>query len=330
MLCIDESGKSFRPMSIVDCIEWLDKPYIAKYKETAVDINNEALIFSSIEDVVKSALSDIDRKIELCKNLPIADREKAYKFLISLCESFKTKICSLLGYDLNYAPDEDAILEEIRENLQLYVDTWVGSGSIIYLEECDAYTDEKALDLSSNYDGGRECIDADDTEGLIERYAEDFAESAVETLVEAYRDDHQYAAGIEFDIDHRCRDIADYISSVQQEIKFIEQAKLFKTENAQIVFSDYLLVSDKDLMMSRINSLISRKKGRNVAIIIKALEELKYISPISNYRALYNALKTEFKDIGSYEGVLKYLQNRPNITPISEAEINRIKVLLTE
>ena len=83
-------------------------------------------------------------------------------------------------------------------------------------------------------------------------------------------------------------------------------------------------------MMSRINSLISRKKGRNVAIIIKALEELKYISPISNYRALYNALKTEFKDIGSYEGVLKYLQNRPNITPISEAEINRIKVLLTE
>lgn len=173
-MCVDESGKSFRPMDIVDCIEWLDKPYIAKYKETEVDISNEALIFSSIEDVVKSALSDIDGKIELCKNLPLADRERAYKYLISLCESFKTKICSLLGYDLNYEPDEDDIIEEIRENLQQYIDAWVGSGSIIYLEESDAYTDERELDLSRNYDGGRGCIDADDTEGLIDKVCRGF------------------------------------------------------------------------------------------------------------------------------------------------------------
>lgn len=316
MLRIDESGTSLRPMSILDCIEWIDKPYIIEYKESPFD--------SHIKDVVKCALSDIDRKIELCKSLPIGDREKACKYLISLCELFKTKICSFLGYDLNYRPSDNDVLEEIKNNLQQYLDAWVEAGFIDYSEEDNTYIDDVMILLNTFY------ISADNTEGLIDWYAEEFSESAAETLIKAYKNTHQYAAGIESDIDNKCQDIAKYISFVQQEIKFIEQTKLFKTENAQIVFSDYLLVSDKGLIMSRINSLISRKKGRNVAIIIKALEELKYISPISNYRALYNTLKTEFKDIGSYEGMLKYLQNRPNITPISSEEINQIKVLLSE
>ncbi len=329
MLCIDESGKSFRPMDIFDCIEWLDKPYIAKYTGITVNIDIDTLSSNYLEDIVKYALSDIDRKIELCKNLPIADRERAYKYLVSLCESFKTKICSFLGYDLYYKPDKDDILEEIRKNLQQYIDAGVESGWITYLEEYDVYTDEAALDL--NYDEGSRYIRADDTEGLICRYEEYFTESAVESLVEVYKDAHQYAASIEFDINRRCRDIADCISSVQQEIKFIEQAKLFKTENAKIVFSDYLLVPNKDLAISRISSLIRGKKGKNVAIIIRALEEVKFISPVSNnYQAFYNALKTEFGDIGSYEGILKYLQGRPSIARITDAEINKIRVILEE
>ncbi len=74
-----------------------------------------------------------------------------------------------------------------------------------------------------------------------------------------------------------------------------------KVEEKDFIF--YLHHENKDALMKKLHELLDGKKGKMVAITLKALERLVFISVIDNRSIIYKAMRKEFGDIGSDQGI---------------------------
>lgn len=305
-------------MTISLSLKWITTKDFAIACEQYLQRNDRNRLNATINDI----LSDIDAKISLCRNKLRNDEAiNALKYLIALCEDFKKRFCAGLNYNIDYEPTEDEILEEIGDNLSIYLDSEVKAGNIIYLEEYDAYTDEIQLDLSKR--GGRPYIESQHEANLIERYYDLFSESASESVIEYYKTQHEYAVTIEREICNRQNKAAHEIGAIQQDNVFLDGALKFGgIPNKKIILSDYLRSNNGDKMLNAIHSYLSGKKGKSLAIAIRALEQDNYIDiPDRGLREFHSTLRVALGSAGSYEGFAKYYKERASsITP---DEINK-------
>ncbi|KAA6321070.1 hypothetical protein EZS27_029238 [termite gut metagenome] len=99
----------------------------------------------------------------------------------------------------------------------------------------------------------------------------------------------------------------------------IEQSDSVKPQ--QLKFTEYLHHTNKDALMNKLHELLNGKKGKDVAIIIKALEELKIIVKKKIHAPLYRAMRDEFgKGLGSNQSINDFVGCKPNTGTKKEME----------
>lgn len=74
-------------------------------------------------------------------------------------------------------------------------------------------------------------------------------------------------------------------------------------------FKSYLHHHDKDALMIKLHELLDGNKGKVVAITIKALEQLGFMSVPDSRSAVYKAMRDAFGDIGSDQSINPIMNN---------------------
>jgi len=92
-------------------------------------------------------------------------------------------------------------------------------------------------------------------------------------------------------------------------------------------FSDYLLCEEKIELMKTLHSLLDNSKGKEVAIVIKALKIGKFLKPISNSK-LYRSMRKEFGDIGTDSGLNFFLNENKKL--IDNTDVDKIMINFQE
>ena len=91
------------------------------------------------------------------------------------------------------------------------------------------------------------------------------------------------------------------------------------TQKEEKPFADYLHHENKDALMKKLHELLDNAKGKNVAFVIKSLEELKYLAGYNSRNELYASMKNEFGNFGSNQSVNDFLN--PNNSKIHHSDI---------
>ncbi|MBF0651360.1 hypothetical protein IR083_21320 [Dysgonomonas sp. GY75] len=94
----------------------------------------------------------------------------------------------------------------------------------------------------------------------------------------------------------------------------VKEEKISKSIKSQVErdFRSYLHHDNKDALMEKLHELLDNEKGKVVAITIKALENLGFISVLSQRAALYKCMEEEFGKIGAYQGLNKFYNDLSN------------------
>jgi hypothetical protein len=106
--------------------------------------------------------------------------------------------------------------------------------------------------------------------------------------------------------------------------KVNDNAEIEQSDSAkppQLKFTEYLHHTNKDALITKLHELLNGKKGKDVAIIIKALEELKIIVKKKIHAPLYRAMRDEFgKGLGSNQSINDFVGCKPNTGTKKEME----------
>lgn len=107
----------------------------------------------------------------------------------------------------------------------------------------------------------------------------------------------------------------------------VKEEKEPKTNNTQIEkdFRSYLHHNNKDALIQKLHELLDDKKGKVVAITIKALEQLGFISVTDTRSALYKALRVEFGEIGSDQSINPIMNNSQQYSLEIEQQMKILK-----
>lgn len=89
-------------------------------------------------------------------------------------------------------------------------------------------------------------------------------------------------------------------------------------------FEDYLHHDNKEKLLEVLHTLLDRKKGKDVAVILLALQELGIIYLGGNRSEIYRSMREEFGDIGSSSGINDYLKKEY----IMRSEIDNAKRII--
>ena len=84
-----------------------------------------------------------------------------------------------------------------------------------------------------------------------------------------------------------------------------DKEKQENVEKTQRTFADYLHHKNKKALIEKLHELLDGQKGKNVAIVIKALTELAYINIKGN--ELYRVMQGEFGEIGAISNINDFL-----------------------
>lgn len=89
-------------------------------------------------------------------------------------------------------------------------------------------------------------------------------------------------------------------------------------------FEDYLHHDNKEKLLEVLHTLFDGKKGKDVAVILLALQELGIIYLGGNRSEIYRSMREEFGDIGSSSGINDYLKKEY----IMRSEIDNAKRII--
>lgn len=112
-----------------------------------------------------------------------------------------------------------------------------------------------------------------------------------------------------------------------------ENSKVAKTNPKQEKdFKSYLHHNNRDVLMDKLHELLDNEKGRVVAITIKALERLGYISVLGQRSILYKCMENEFGYIGAHQGLNEFYnklndENPKNYTSLKNELQHQIDIL---
>lgn len=92
-------------------------------------------------------------------------------------------------------------------------------------------------------------------------------------------------------------------------------------------FLDLLMHKDKIKLLTELHKLLDFKKGKDVVIVVKALEKLQLLNTYSSLNYLHTLLTKEFNNIGGVRNFTNYM-NETNNCVIQDHEINKIVNIL--
>jgi hypothetical protein len=117
--------------------------------------------------------------------------------------------------------------------------------------------------------------------------------------------------------------ICDWLEILNLESKTREatqEGSKLQTDKPQRSFVDYLHHENKEALMKKLHELLDNRKGKAVAIGIKALISLSFIAGYKSKNELYKAMEKEFGYIGSNAALNDFLNE--NSQKLSENDIS--------
>lgn len=88
-------------------------------------------------------------------------------------------------------------------------------------------------------------------------------------------------------------------------------------------FNDLVEHPNKEKLMAKLHDLLDHKKGKGVAVVMRALQDLKFIRKNESVAKLHSLITAEFEDIGSVKNFRNYM-NETSGCNIQEDELNPI------
>ena len=141
----------------------------------------------------------------------------------------------------------------------------------------------------------------------------DTLETTQDKLIYLYQQERDYIQ--EYPAEHNNK----FLLQIRAEIDYLAKTTQIKTENSiknnkekqentektQRTFAGYLHHKNKEALIEKLHELLDGQKGKNVAIVIRALTELAYINIKGN--ELYRVMQEEFGEIGAISNINDFL-----------------------
>lgn len=262
-------------------------------------------------------------KVKVCDDLPLDELKiKGWKYLITQVEYLQQQNERLLGYESHPKFTDEQISERVSDYFNEYLESAVESGLIH--PAFDPITEERIVDLyySEDYDGF-----------VNGSYFEDdpyFEELAYNDLSNDYEQDHP--KGHEIDEALMQIKVGCMNNLGRQKIKsdFINEITSWKQDNDKpLGISQFITPEYYPCVLEKIRTIAGSRpndfKGKNVAILIKAMDEVGYINiGQRGLKKFVAAMESELKLSIPYDGVAAYYNGR-NDRRIYEDEIDKMK-----
>lgn len=115
------------------------------------------------------------------------------------------------------------------------------------------------------------------------------------------------------------------------EMSKLDDPIIQKEESADVSikkFEDYLHHDNKEKLLEVLHTLLDGKKGKVVAVILLALQELGIIY-LGGYRSeIYRSMREEFGEIGDNSGINRYMNHYLSNTGDIKKEVSKVMAML--
>lgn len=242
--------------------------------ECWIESNKLPFGYEGVESIAKKLQSYID----VCDILPIEDKIKALSFLYDKCDYILNSIASSINYQLEYEPTDDEIWD--------------------FIEQERKNTNIKSEDLPY----WKYFISEDNIEDIVSFDESTIYEHVIDPMREQYREKNKEASEWCDKIEDIQTNIYIKISKEKEKQAFLKE--VFKSKGGVIKtsFDEYItpICPNKEILKIKLKQILYGEKGRNVALSLIALDNLKYINLEKiAVKKIFGILQSEFGVIGS-------------------------------
>lgn len=247
---------------IEDLVEWW------------IETNKLPFGYEGVESITKKLQS----YIEVCDTLPIEDKIKALSFLYDKCDYILNSIASFMNYQLEYEPTDDEVwnfIEQERKNIDI-----------------------KSEDLPY----WKYFISEDNIEDIVSFDESTLYEHVIDPMREQYREKNKEASEWCDKIEDIQANIYIKISKEKEKQAFLKEVFKSKGGVVKTSFDEYItpICPNKEILKIKLKQILYGEKGRNVALSLIALDNLKYINLEKiAVKKIFGILQSEFGVIGS-------------------------------
>lgn len=247
---------------IEDLVEWW------------IETNKLPFGYEGVESITKKLQS----YIEVCDTLPIEDKIKTLSFLYDKCDYILNSIASFMNYQLEYEPTDDEVwnfIEQERKNIDI-----------------------KSEDLPY----WKYFISEDNIEDIVSFDESTLYEHVIDPMREQYREKNKEASEWCDKIEDIQANIYIKISKEKEKQAFLKEVFKSKGGVVKTSFDEYItpICPNKEILKIKLKQILYGEKGRNVALSLIALDNLKYINLEKiAVKKIFGILQSEFGVIGS-------------------------------
>ena len=253
---------------------------------------------------VDSITEKLQSYIEGCNTLSVKDKIKALSFLYNKCDYILNSIASSMNYQLEYEPTDDEIWK--------------------FIEQERKSTGKTSEDLPY----WKYFISEDNIEDIVSFDESTLYEHVIHLMREQYREKNKEASEWCDKIENIQTNI--YIKISEEKEKQVFLNKVLKSENEVVKtsFDEYIteICPNKEMLKIKLKQMLHGEKGRNVALSLFALDNLKYINLEKiEIKKIFMILQSEFGIIGDRSSLDKALRkikgnnkDRKNINAINK------------
>lgn len=314
-------------------LEELRNDFILCYKTTTRE--EDRLNFIT-EDAFKCFIDTVHKTLDICKTLDPDIKNRGFGWLIYEIIGFEEMLCEELNYDNHYEPNDDVIWSAYENMGDEFIEKAM-SDELIY-NSFERYDGEECYtcDGCDNDDGcnGREVLNR----GEVLEYIKDFyIDEITERIITDYNKNHKLAHMLISKLKTERIEIAKVSEYEDYKTKFITSIKelgkkgnVLNAEPTTVTydFGIFFHFTDMPFLKSVLYPMLSEKKGKSVAVTLKALEQLNIINIDKISRAkLYEVLRKEMNINATDAGINSCLKNEKRGDEIKR-EVEILKGLL--
>ncbi len=254
---------------------------------------------------VESITQKLQSYIDVCDTLPIEDKIKALSFLYDKCAYIINSIASFMNYQLEYEPTDDEVWDFVEKEKKR-ID--INSDDLSQYENCiidsDGYGGDGYFDESRLY------------------------EYVIDPMSEQYREKNKDAAEWCDKVYDIQTNIYIKISKEKEKSEFLNEVIKSESEVVKTSFDEYIteICPNKEMLKIKLKQMLHGEKGRNVALSLFALDDLKYINLEKiKVKKIFMILQSEFGitgDRSSLDAALRTIKennkDRKNINAINK------------
>lgn len=247
-----------------------------------IETNKLPFGYEGVESITKKLQS----YIEICETLPSKNKIKGLSFLYDKCDYILNSIASFMSYQLEYEPTDDEIWDFIEQERK---STGVKSEDLPYWKYF---------------------ISEDHIEDIVSFDESTLYEHVIGPMRKQYKEKNKDASEWCDKIQEIQTDIYKRISKEKEKEKFLEEVFASKAKIVKTTIEECLVNCNAKEVRTKLVSLLKGKKGDSVAVVIFALNKLKYIS--EEIKPLFHILESEFNITGKYSSVTSGIRKMEN------------------